>query len=67
MTGSADGTGKNITMTGTFPNVMTGEDETMKTVQRTIDQNTIVFVTYRKGPDGKEFKNMEITYTRVTE
>jgi hypothetical protein len=67
MAGTADGTGKNITMTGSFPNVMTGEEETMKTVQKMIDENTFVFVMYRKGPGGKEFKNMEITYTRAAE
>jgi hypothetical protein len=29
-----------------------------------VDENTFFFEMFSSGPDGKEFKNMEITYTR---
>lgn len=65
MTGTADGTGKTVTLTGTMPNVMTGEEETLRSVQRMVDENTVQYVMYKTGPDGKEFKHMELTYTKT--
>ncbi len=44
---------------------MTGKDVKVKMVARTIDKNKRVLESYMIGDDGKEFKNMEITYTRM--
>ncbi len=44
---------------------MTGKDQKVKMVSRTIDKNTHVLESYMIGEDGKEFKQMEITYTRM--
>ena len=30
-----------------------------------VDNDTNLYTSYSKGPDGKEFKGMEITYKRV--
>ena len=35
-----------------------------KSVARYLDDNTRVFAMYTPGPDGKEWKMMEITYKR---
>lgn len=42
----------------------TGKTMTMKTVSRVVSDNTIVFEMYGPDTTGKEFKTMEITYTR---
>lgn len=44
---------------------MTGKDMKVKMVSRLIDKNKWVLESYMVGEDGKEFKNMEITYTRM--
>jgi hypothetical protein len=65
MTGTADPSGKVITLTSTMPDVMTGKSMKMRNVTRIVDANTHVMEMY--GPDrssGKEFKMMEIVYTR---
>lgn len=61
--GRCEEDGKIVKLTGQFQDP-TGKTVTMKTVSRMVDDNKIVFEMY--GPDmtGKEFKTMEITYTR---
>ncbi len=44
---------------------MTGNDMKVKTVTRFVDNNKHVFEYFMVGPDGNEFKSMEITYTRM--
>lgn len=44
---------------------MTGKDIKVKMVFRTIDKNKRALESYTIGDDGKEFKSMEITYTRM--
>jgi hypothetical protein len=62
MTGTAEGDA--VTMTGTMPDIQTGGTTTLRSVQKMVDENTFFFEMFSSGPDGKEFKNMEITYTR---
>ena len=51
--------------TGTFDDIMTGEkDKTLRGVQKILDDNTVHFEMYTPGPDGAEFKVMEIHATR---
>ena len=36
----------------------------MRNVTRVIDSNKHMFEMYEHGPDGKEFKTLEVTYLR---
>ena len=65
MEGTADESGKVYTYHGKMDDPMTGQkDKVIKSVAREIDANNVVFEMYDTLPDGTEFKNMEITYTR---
>ena len=63
--GTADASGKVITMEGTHDDFWTGEKDKWSKMVTTITSDdahtTAMFV---KGPDGNEFKTMEIVYTR---
>ncbi len=51
--------------TGTFDDIMTGEkDKTMRGVSKMLDDNTLHFEMYMPGPDGQEFKTMEVHAVR---
>ena len=64
--GTADAEGKVITMKGEFSNPMTGNaNEKWRTVTRIESPDKHVFEMYGPDPSGKEFKCMEITYTRA--
>lgn len=56
--------GKVVKMTARFPNPATGEMDAMRMVTRVLGKDRFIWEGYAKGPDGKEYKNMEITYTR---
>jgi len=58
---NADGT---MSFTGTYPDPMTGKDQTIEEKIRVIDNDHTVFEMWGPGPDGKMFKTMEIAYTR---
>ena len=63
-TGTWDDASKKLTLTGTTQ-CMNGQDATMREVFTIIDDNNQLLEMY--GPDpktGKEYKNMEIKYTR---
>lgn len=65
MRGTADPSGKVLTLTSTITDVMTGKPMKVRSVTRIVDANTHVMEMY--GPDrssGKEFKMMEIVYTK---
>ncbi len=65
-TGKYDAASKTFTFTGSFPNPITGKDEKAREVVKIIDDNKHVFEMY--GNDmgtGKEYKMMEIIYTRT--
>lgn len=61
--GTADGSGKTVTFTGTYDDPIRGK-VTAKSTQRMEGNDKMVFEMYDKGPDGKEFMSLEVTYTR---
>ena len=65
--GTADGSGKTFTFTTEEGYVcpMSGQHEKPKTVLKMVGEDKMVFEMHNKGPDGKEFMNLEVTYTRV--
>lgn len=62
--GSYDAAGKTMTLTADMDDFMTGKRVTMREVVRIVDANKHVFEMYGPDPTGKEFKMMEIVYTR---
>jgi hypothetical protein len=58
---------KSTTMQAEYKDPMTGKMTKMRTVSRFVSPTECVFEMYSTGPDGKEFKNMEITYTKQAE
>jgi len=65
-TGSYDPASKTIQESGHFSCPMTGEKAMWyRSEWKIIDNDNQVFSMYGKGPDGKEFKGMEIVYKRV--
>ena len=64
-TGSLDASGKVLTSTMSYTDPMTGKEKRMKSVLRVVDEKTHTFETFEVGPDGKEFKSMEMTYRKV--
>jgi hypothetical protein len=63
-TGTLDASGKVMTSTGTEMDAMTGKEKTMKIVDKWEGDKKHVAEFFSKGPDGKEMKMMEITYTK---
>ncbi len=64
MEGPWDETSKTITLTGTGVDPTTGKDMAEKETFKIIDEKTQLMEMYGPGPDGKEFKMMEIKFTR---
>ena len=62
-TGTLDG--NTWTMTGAITNPQTGKPMTKRTVITLTDDDHHTMETYFTGPDGNEFKSMEIRYTRA--
>lgn len=63
--GQMDAGGKVLTMTGSYPDVTKNMQECkMRMVTKTVSNDQHLFEMYTSGDDGKEFKNMEATYTR---
>ncbi len=66
MTGQYDPATKTLSQSGTNSCPMTGEKARPSRSDWTvIDENHSIYSSYLTGPDGKEFKAMEITYTRA--
>lgn len=64
--GKADAAGKVITYTGEGADPMTGNlHQKFRAIEKIESKDKHTFEYYSAGPDGKEFKMMEITYTRV--
>jgi hypothetical protein len=61
--GSWNGQSKSIDFTGKAVNPVTGKDDPVRTVLKFIDDNTQVFEMYMMN-NGKEYKSMEIKYTK---
>jgi hypothetical protein len=64
--GADDPAGKVITCKGMTDDPMTGQkDIPTRSVSTTVDKDTHTMEMYATGPDGKEFKSMEMTYKRL--
>jgi len=63
-TGTMSADGKVCTWKATGTNPMTGQPAPMRMEKTMVDANTFMFNMFAPGPDGKEFKNMAMTYTR---
>ncbi len=63
-TGTADPSGKTFTSTSTMHDALTGRPMKLRMVTRIVDANKHVMDMFGPGPDGKEFKMMELVYTR---
>ena len=63
-TGTADASGKVLTFTAEMDDVVSGKRMTVREVIRVIDSSKHVFEMYGPDKSGKEFKTMEIVYTR---
>ncbi len=65
-TGTVDASGKTFTYASEEGYIcpMTGEKKTPKSVLKIVGDDKVVFEMYDKGPDGKEFMGLEVTYTR---
>ncbi len=66
MEGPWDEASKSLTMTGRMvdPGRGDGKEITLRHVMKVIDDNHHVYEMYGPGPDGKEFKTMEIAMAR---
>lgn len=62
--GPWDAASKSITLTGRMIDPGTRKEVEFKQIFKPIDNNYQVMEMYATGPDGKEFKTMEIKYTR---
>lgn len=62
--GTCDEPGKVFTMTGDCVDPMTNQRKTYRQVTTIKSADSHVMEFFEAGPDGKSFKNMEITYTR---
>lgn len=62
--GDVDASGRVFTFTADYDDVMTGKKCTMREIVTIVDANKHVFEMYQPDPTGKEFKGMEIVYTR---
>jgi len=62
--GMCDKSGKVITTRSEYDDPMTGQKKKGKSVLRIISNDKHVAEMYETGLDGKEFKNLEVVYTR---
>ena len=53
-----------LTLSGTMTDPMTGQDTKVKETFTILDDNTHTMEMFMVGPDGKEFRTMEIVYKR---
>lgn len=65
MEGPWDPASKTITLTGKMVDPSSSQEITVREVLKIIDDNNQVMEMYAPGPDGKEFKTMEIKSKRV--
>lgn len=64
--GNYDAAAKSVNTAGEMSCPMTGEkNRWYRSEWKTIDNDKHTYTSYGKGPDGKEFKNMEISFTRA--
>ena len=64
MEGPWDDATKSMTLAGTCTDPMSGKIQNVRETFKIIDDNTQMMEMFMPGPDGKEFKTMEIKFTR---
>ena len=64
MTGTADPSGKVLSTTSTMDDAVTGKPMKVRTVTRIVDASKHVMEMFGPDRSGKEFKMMEIVYTK---
>ncbi|HEY3245893.1 MAG TPA: DUF1579 domain-containing protein [Phycisphaerae bacterium] len=62
--GTADADGKVLTFTGSWPDPVMPMTHDTRMVTTIVSPSKYTFEMYEKGPDGKEMKVMEVTYTK---
>lgn len=62
--GTFDPAGKVLTYTGRMDDVTTGKSTPFREKMTVKSNDEFLFEMFTPGPDGKEFRNMEIIYTR---
>lgn len=62
--GTWDATKKQFTFAMAYTDPMTGKPGKGRSIDRMIDKDNWVTESFKLMPDGKEFKDMELTYTR---
>jgi len=62
--GTLDASGKVLTETGMLPDPRTGSTIKVRSVTTLLGDGKYRYEMYHPGPDGKEFKAMEIIYTK---
>jgi len=63
--GTADASGKEITFSGESVNPMTEQNEKWRFVLKLVDKDKFTCEMFGPGPDGKDFRQMLLTYTRM--
>lgn len=63
--GTFDPATKTFTFIGDMPDAGAGKYVKNRSTERWIDDSKFIMESFMKGKDGKEFRNMEITYTRA--
>ena len=63
-TGTSPDGGKTVNWVGKATDPMTGKEQTYRSAMHNMGPDKMHFEMYGPGPDGKEMKMMEITYTR---
>lgn len=64
LTGTADAARRTLSMSGTVDDFMAGKPTAIRSVTRIVDARQHVYEMYGLDPTGKEFKMMELVYTR---
>lgn len=64
MAGTADASGKVLAMEGKMDDFVTGRVLAIRSTLRILDEDHNVYEMFAPGPDGKEYKMMEIDYSR---
>lgn len=62
--GTCDSDGKTFSYIGSYNCPIIGKAKKQRSQSRIISENKHIFEMFDTGPDGKEFKNLEVTYTR---
>lgn len=63
-TGTCDAAGRVFNYSGEGMDPMTQKMKTVRSVVRMVSDTEMVFEMFDKTPEGKEFRNLEITYTK---